>query len=153
MEDVGILARHFARKYALAEGRDNIGFSEAALQRLASYAWPGNVRELSNAVQRAVIMHRGDLIEAGDVEVGRGDEVRAPVAAGGDPWEPWMGLPLADAKAEASAAFTRRYLERKLADTGGNISRAAALAGMQRPNFKREMRKLGVSVAGEDDAD
>lgn len=151
MEDVTILARHFARKYALAEGLDDIGFSEGALQRLASYAWPGNVRELSNAVQRAVIMHRGQLIEANDIEVGRGDDVRPQSAPGDDPWEPWMGLPLTDAKAEATAAFTRRYLERKLADTGGNISRAAALAGMQRPNFKREMRRLAVVAAGEDE--
>lgn len=153
MEDVGILARHFARKYALAESRTGIGFSDAAMDRLLSYGWPGNVRELSNVVQRAVIMHRGDLIEASDIEVGRSDAPGAPARASADPWDAWMALPLADAKAEATAAFTRRYLERKLADTNGNISRAAALAGMQRPNFKREMRKLGVGVAGDEDAD
>lgn len=64
-EDILPLAEGFLKHYA-----DNrlLGFSTAAIEKLASYSWPGNVRELENCVQRACIIAVGSRVEAADIE-------------------------------------------------------------------------------------
>ena len=61
LSDVGLLAKHFLAGISAQEGQMR-RFAPAALAQLAAYTWPGNVRELRNAVQRAYVMARGDLI-------------------------------------------------------------------------------------------
>ena len=56
--DIAPLARHFAREFS----ETHVRFSPQALQCLLTHAWPGNVRELRNAIQRACLLCRGDVI-------------------------------------------------------------------------------------------
>ena len=65
--DIPLLAYSFLRKYAAENGRSIQGLGEDALQHLMIYPWPGNVRELENAIERAVVMCEGDLIEKDDL--------------------------------------------------------------------------------------
>ena len=65
--DVPLLAMHFLKKYAAENGRNVKGFSDESLDRMSKYAWPGNVRELENAVERAVVVCRGEEIAASDL--------------------------------------------------------------------------------------
>lgn len=65
--DIPLLAQTFVRKYALENDSDVNGFTQAALQHLMIYPWPGNVRELENAIERAVVMSDGDLIDIDDL--------------------------------------------------------------------------------------
>ena len=65
--DIPLLATFFLQRYAEENGRKLTGFSDAALERLSRYAWPGNVRELENAVERAVVVSRGDVIRPEDL--------------------------------------------------------------------------------------
>ncbi|HJZ94203.1 MAG TPA: sigma-54 dependent transcriptional regulator, partial [Gemmataceae bacterium] len=61
-DDIPTLAEHFCRKYTRA-GTASKRLSEAALDRLARYSWPGNIRELENVIERACVIHTGELIE------------------------------------------------------------------------------------------
>ncbi|HEY9163440.1 MAG TPA: sigma-54 dependent transcriptional regulator [Magnetovibrio sp.] len=63
-DDIIALARHFASKYAEANGLPARGLGEDAQEKLLSYTWPGNVRELENTMHRAVLLASGDTINA-----------------------------------------------------------------------------------------
>ncbi len=62
--DVMVLAEHFLQKFARENQRRIDGFSEAARAKVLSHSWPGNVRELENAMERAVVLSEGALVEA-----------------------------------------------------------------------------------------
>ncbi|MGH2445667.1 MAG: sigma-54-dependent transcriptional regulator, partial [Candidatus Limnocylindria bacterium] len=61
-EDIPLLVEHFLVKFRHAPGEIPTSISEEALQRLVDYDWPGNVRELENAIERAVVLSRGNPI-------------------------------------------------------------------------------------------
>ena len=65
--DLKRLAHHFLEFFAQQLGRKITGFSEDAWQAIVHYSWPGNIRELRNALERAVIVARGDKIERSDL--------------------------------------------------------------------------------------
>ena len=67
-EDVPLLARHFLRRANHQLGKRLASIEKAALRRLAEYGWPGNVRELENALQRASLQARGEVLTIHDVE-------------------------------------------------------------------------------------
>jgi len=103
------------------------GFTAAALQRLVTNPWPGNVRELENAVEKAVVMSRQDMITP---------DLLPPLGLAPD--SPLK--PLTEAKEE----FEKTYLKNVLQLTGGNISRAAQLAGRYRADFYKMLKKYGL---------
>ncbi len=129
--DVELLAREFWR---LAGGPGEP--PPALLARWAGSEWPGNVRELKNQVMRIVAL--------GDVPLEPDDDAPPSRATAHAPGEGDVldtivarGLPLAEARALAVQEFERRYLERILADHGGNVSRAAAASGIARRHLQR----------------
>jgi two-component system response regulator HydG len=67
-EDIGLLAQHFLRLYADKNRKNVVGISRAGLDLLEGYAWPGNVRELQHAMERAVVLARGDVLGPDDFE-------------------------------------------------------------------------------------
>ncbi len=69
-QDVPLLASAFLRRLAGAHGRRVTGFTPAAMGALEAAPWPGNVRELLHAVERAVILARGELVDVGDLPEG-----------------------------------------------------------------------------------
>jgi two-component system response regulator PilR (NtrC family) len=83
IEDIPVLAKHFADKYCKKFGKSSRPLSNDAIRMLMQYSWPGNVRELENAVERAVILGRNperiedqDFSIAGDIH-GAGSEVNS----------------------------------------------------------------------------
>ena len=66
--DVRLLAEEFLQRFSKEQGKDIKGFSEGAKEYLELYRWPGNVRELKNAIERAVILARGEEIEVTDLQ-------------------------------------------------------------------------------------
>ncbi|MGV8042434.1 MAG: sigma-54-dependent transcriptional regulator [Thermoanaerobaculaceae bacterium] len=129
-EDVPLLAAEFMRTLAAAAGAPPKRFSDEALARLQEHRWPGNVRELRNLVERLLIMAPGDEIRGVDVEP------HVPARA------PSPRLELLPLKA-ARERFEREYIESVLASTGGNMSRAARLLGLERSHLYRKLRSLG----------
>jgi len=67
-EDVGLLAQHFVRVYAEKNRRTVTGISQAAVEMLERYPWPGNIRELQHALERAVVLARGEVLGLEDFE-------------------------------------------------------------------------------------
>jgi two-component system NtrC family response regulator len=68
-EDIPLLVEHFLRKHAQRVGRKIERIEPAALERLQAYGWPGNVRELENAIERAVVLASGPVIDAGSISM------------------------------------------------------------------------------------
>lgn len=97
------------------------------MQKLTMYHWPGNVRELENAIEKAVIMSRQDMITP--------DLLPSITAVSDAPLKP-----LTEAKEE----FERGYLRSVLQLTNGNISRAAQFAGRYRADFYKMLKKYGL---------
>jgi two-component system nitrogen regulation response regulator NtrX len=140
-EDIPALVTHFAAQLARRRGRRPKTFTPAALSALAARRWPGNVRELQNLVERAVLMTPGAVVDAGDLPP---EDVGLPRRDGeGD------GVPLRPGQtlAEAREAFERRVVQKVLADTRGNVSRAAERLGLDRTTLHRRLRAWGLESA------
>ncbi|ACG71555.1 two component, sigma54 specific, transcriptional regulator, Fis family [Anaeromyxobacter sp. K] len=139
-EDVPLLAQHFLAKHARALRRELAGgFEPEALRRLAGYPWPGNVRELENAVERAVAVSSGDRVRVADLPA----EVAGAAPVGPEPAD-LAKLPYKEAVAEARDRTSREYLVALLAEFGGNVTRAAERAGMERESLHRLLRRYGL---------
>ena len=136
-EDVPLLAAHFLRVYAAENDRQVSGFSPRAMDLLTDYSWPGNVRELQNAVERAVVLCRGSVIEAEELPPSvRGSQL-APRAAAELPPE---GLDFRRAVAEFQMELIRAALQK----SGGVQRKAARLLGLSPTTFNEMVHRLGL---------
>ncbi len=66
-DDIPLLANYFLSKYNKRRGKDIKAISEQAMKALVEYDWPGNVRELENAIERAVVLSKEDIIKPSDL--------------------------------------------------------------------------------------
>jgi two-component system response regulator GlrR len=137
--DITPLAEHFLQRFTHDLNKDVRGFTPEALQRLMLYDWPGNVRELANVVERATVLSSTTLITPDMLLLGK-TELQSP-----------NQTELSTLR-EAREKFERKYLIQVLTTMKGNVSRAAELAGKDRAEFYRLLRKhalLPSSFKGE----
>jgi two-component system response regulator GlrR len=130
-EDIPLLAHYFLRKFNGEMNKSISGFSPKAMQRLMLHRWRGNVRELANVVERAVALARSGEITSEHLLLGA-EELRDSRHS---------PLPLNEAREE----FERAYLFQILTATGGNVSRAASVAGRYRAEFYKMLRKYDLN--------
>ncbi len=135
-EDVPLLVDHFNQHFSAAYGKQPKSFDPKAIEALQNYSWPGNVRELKNTVERVVIMHANSKVKPGDLP---------PFGEEAPPASSYRFPSFKD----ATDAYHREFIERKLAEADGNVSRAAELMGVDRSHLYRRMRALGINVRGE----
>jgi two-component system response regulator HydG len=146
LEDIPHIARRLLDRHARRVGRGGVTFSEPAMAALTAYPWPGNVRELQNAIEFALTLSKGEVIEAQHlpsyVPSQRESAARAPAKNG-----PGVNLdvPYSDARAEVLREFDRAYLEELMQATAGNLSAAARRSGIDRSNLRRMLRQLGLA--------
>jgi two-component system response regulator PilR (NtrC family) len=140
LEDIPLLAEHFLAKYAAQIGRSISGISPEAMRRLQAYLWPGNIRELENAVERAVALETGPMIEAGSLPEHVLSGVPAAVAGNGAEGLPPRGFDLERHVEE----IEREYIAEALRRAGGVKSRAAELLGMSFRSFRYYMKKYNL---------
>ncbi len=148
IDDVPLLAHHFLRRYADRLGKRVRTLSPEAIELLCGYRWPGNVRELENAIERAVVLCRGDAITPTDLPpavTGRTAPLVRESPAGADE-SAWLNQSYATAKESALRRFEKSYVEALMRACDNNISAAARKAGMDRSNFKRVLRKYRTDV-------
>jgi DNA-binding NtrC family response regulator len=126
-EDIEPLVEHFAREITGAPG---LPFSEATMAALRAHRWSGNVRELRNVVESALAM---GTVSLDGLASAAPDTSRAGAI-----------VPYRAARAEALAAFERRYLRSLIEATGGNASAAARAASMDRPYLLSLLRRHGL---------
>jgi DNA-binding NtrC family response regulator len=162
LEDVPSLATRFALRAAAEIGRDVVGIAPEALELLQRHAWPGNVRELQHAVERAVILSPGPLLEprafeaygfgltpsAGEMAAhGQHSPAPAPRGAPGAP---------GGSQAESGVLLTtfniaeaeHVLIQRALAAAGNNRTRAAELLGMSVRTLRNKLNGSGASKGG-----
>lgn len=128
--DIKLLANEFLTRFCQQNGKKIKGFHERAWEWILSHTWPGNVRELKNAVERAVIMARGEVIEADDI-------MPRHVRLGGE------NLPPLTVPAGSSLAETRRQLVlRTFASTSGDATRTGKIVGIAPEEVRAEIAAM-----------
>jgi DNA-binding NtrC family response regulator len=165
-DDVLLLANHYLQKFARSMQRELKRLGPDAILALRSYDWPGNVRELEHAIEHAVVLAQRDVISAADLPFSRSTAVLRDTAPqgpgpglsrgrervdgfsgaqgrGSSPsfFEELAGLPYAEAKRRVVASFDETYTTELLRRAGGNMSEASRLAGLDRSNFRRLLKK------------
>ncbi len=137
-DDAELLAQRTLERLARERGRAAVRFSDDAIERINTHRWPGNARELVNAVQRALILCKSDVIEPSDLALA--PPSAAPAAKGAN------GFAIDfDRGPHTIEAVERALLEQALARCDGNITQAARLVGMPRGSFRYRMEKAGLS--------
>jgi two-component system response regulator GlrR len=123
-EDIPLLANEFLTRLGTRYRRGRLAFSPEAMQLLVSAPWPGNVRQLLNVIEQAVALAATEVIPESLVRqaLDAGDTALTPLD-------------------EARRAFERDYLVRILKITGGNVTKAARLAGRNRTEFYRLLER------------
>ena len=133
LEDVPLLVDHFNERFAKAYGKKPKRFDADAIEAMQRYSWPGNVRELRNTIERVVIMHQNHRVGV------------KGLPAFGEAEPPASSYRFPSFK-EASDAYHREFIQRKLDEADGNVSRAAELMGIDRSHLYRRMKALGISA-------
>lgn len=133
-EDIPVLAAHFLREFTVAYGRKPKELSEEAVAALIRHHWPGNVRELRNLMERIVILYPQRRIDVRHLGLDGGRKPQNGRSA--------EGFGSLHAVKEAAE---REYILRKLEETGGNVTRASELLGLERSNLYRKMKALGIA--------
>jgi len=126
--DVQLIAREFLTRFAKDNGKKIDGFDDTALDWVNAYAWPGNVRELRNAVEKAVILARGNRITIEEITSRRHRAFTGEFSAS-------VTLPVGSSLAEAR----RQLVLRNFASSGGDLAKTAKVTGMSVPDVRAEL--------------
>jgi DNA-binding NtrC family response regulator len=145
-DDIPILVQTFLQLHGARLGR-TVRLTKEALSCLERYDWPGNVRELKNAIERGMVLCRGDELGVNDLpeEVVKGSPVLPKSGEGSTD----HGLSEKDFR-EAKRKFEIAYLRRQLAAHRWNISRTAATIGLHRQSLQERLRELGIRRPGQE---
>jgi transcriptional regulator with GAF, ATPase, and Fis domain len=130
-EDIPLLAEYFVRRYGARSGKSIAHLTPEAMALLTEHPWPGNIRELEHCIERAVALASGQVLTPEDLA----PELKASVDSA-----LFRGAPTLE-------EVKRRYLAHVLQETGGNISRAAGILGVERRSLQRMLRRYGLRTS------
>jgi len=136
-EDIPLLVEHLVQKHAARLGRPPLRLDAEATRAVLDRAWPGNVRELEHALERALLLARGESIAVSDLPPDPrpghdGDAGEGGYRAARDSWE-------------------KRYFQDVLEEASGSVAKAAELAGLHRSTLYEKLARMGL-LQGEADA-
>lgn len=143
------IARRLLEQFAARAGREGMGLSPESEEAIARHWWPGNVRELANAVQRGLMLCSTSTLTPQDLALAPGKgAVTSPAfvsgsvgGTGGDR----QGLVFDfENGVHRAADVERELIVQSLRHTGGNVSKAARLIGMQRSSFRYRIERYGL---------
>jgi len=132
--DIPLLVNRFIREFTQENEKTLQGLTSEAMEALSSYAWPGNVRQLRNAIERMVVLSRGDRLTLRDVPADVRETASGPT--GDSPVRPGKGGTLEDAE--------RSLIVQALEATGGNRAQAAKQLGISRRTLHRKLNEYGL---------
>jgi DNA-binding NtrC family response regulator len=124
-EDIPALAMHFLRQHSQRYRKTINNFEQPALQALVDHPWPGNIRELDHAVERGVLMTRGNIVRLTDLGLRLDRDSSSRVE---------------DMSLEEVEGF---LIKKAMARFGGNVSQAAKALGLSRSALYRRLEKYG----------
>ena len=125
-EDVPLLVEHFLEKFSAAMNKRITGVSPEAMELLQTHDWPGNVRELENAVERAMVVARGDRLDLHDFALSATATL------------PGMG-------GKSLRDMEREHILRVVEDCDGNQTQAARILGIDRVTLHSKLKAYGWS--------
>jgi len=132
--DILLLAHHFVKHFANRTGKEVVGVSDAAAEKLLSYSWPGNVRELRNAIERAVALTRFENLAVEDfpqkIRAYQSDQL---VVGTHDPSE-----------LVSMEEIERRYILHVLKTVKGNRTLAARILKLDRKTLYRKLQQYKI---------
>jgi two-component system response regulator HydG len=131
-EDVPLLVAHFVDKHALRLSRPPLQPDAAAMKALLDHPWPGNIRELEHAIERGLLLARGEAITLADLP----PELSAP---GQD-----AGAASEGRYRRARDAWERKFFEDLLREAAGSVGKAAELAGIHRSTLYEKLTRYGL---------
>jgi len=126
-EDIKLLADHFMKKFSLELNKEVAGFSDDAVDFLETRHWKGNIREFENAIQRAVLISRSDLIGKDDFMIE-------------------SNIFRSDTKGGSLRDMEMDLIMKTLNDTDGNKTRAAQLLGVSVRTIRNKLNEYGKNV-------
>src|SRR5437016_532653 len=132
LDEIPQLAELFLKKYCRDAKKPLMKFSQASIKKLVAHRWPGNVRELQNAVERAVVLKTGDVVEPEDLPLQPMD-LSSEESAG-------MDLPFH----ESVEHHKQQIIKRALARAGGSQTQAAELLSLQRTYLARLIKQMEI---------
>ncbi|MDR3153405.1 MAG: sigma-54 dependent transcriptional regulator [Deltaproteobacteria bacterium] len=149
-DDILPLARHFVSQYASKNKKNVTGLDQGAQAAVMAHSWPGNIRELQNAMERAVILAKGELVAAADMSIrsfapssgGQARQAPAFPQAGAaylrpPSWGPSaVSLKLRDSECEK--------IKEAMNICGGNKTKASEMLGVTRKTLTAKLRKCGL---------
>jgi DNA-binding NtrC family response regulator len=132
-EDIPLLATHFTQKYARM-GESPKQISPEAMTVLLTSRWPGNIRELENAIERACVTSRDNVIQPENLpaELLNPSPMKLPFPIS-------LDRPLPALKREVVAHLEHQYIRKVLLKTRGNVGRCAKLCGLSRRSMSAKI--------------
>jgi len=148
IDDLQLLVEHFLAERDAADKMSLFG--PDVLEQMKRYDWPGNVRELRNYVERKVVLeHHIEALGASHLSETRSEPPDGGARTGrGAAPAPGVELPFKEAKDQVIADFERAYLSDLLRWAGGNVSKAARKAQLDRMHLHRLFQRYGLRSAG-----
>lgn len=130
IEDIPLLANHFLKYYSGKYGKTVTKISEAAMVRMSKHPWPGNIRELQHALERAIILSAGSVLQPEDFNFNSTTSKEADQQLNLDQYN----------LDEVEKLLIRKVLKKY----NGNITQAAAELGLTRSSLYRRLEKHGL---------
>lgn len=138
-EDIPELANQILSSYIESGKAPFIHFSTAALNTLRNYDWPGNLTQLTSVVHSLALTCTGNEISADVVQQALTPPLPAAMTVAPD-------IPLNVSLREARDLFEKNYFEKLIDQEGGNMTRVAERAGLERTHLYRKIKTLGIKL-------
>ncbi len=143
--DIPLLINEFIERLVRRHGFKKLNFTPEALRVLQNYPWPGNVRELKNFVERMLIMFGGKSVGPDKLPP---EIANAPQIERHDSQEQ-LPLPLPEGQVDfkqARAEFEAQFLEAKLKEFEGSVSKLAEAVGLERSSLYRKLKAYNIQT-------
>ena len=127
IDDIPLLLDYFLQRYASKYKRNGIKVDKTVISKLKKYPWPGNIRELQHAVERALILNEGKVIQSAELFI-----------------NDMNPLPKKETGPLTLDEMEKQFIHQSLMENGGNVTDTARTLGMTRTALYRRMRKHGL---------
>ncbi len=125
--DIPLLLDYFLQRYAAKYKRNGIRVDKSVINKLKKYPWPGNIRELQHAVERALILNDGKVIQSPELLI-----------------NDMNPIPKKDTGPMTLDEMEKQFIHQSLMENGGNVTDTARALGMTRTALYRRMKKHGL---------
>jgi DNA-binding NtrC family response regulator len=126
-DDIPLLTEHFLHRYGQKYKRTGMKIDKSVMTKMKNYPWPGNIRELQHAIERAVILNEGKIIQSTELLIGSTSSLAK---------QENTPLTLDD--------MEKQFIIQSLKDHDGHVSNTAKTLGMTRTALYRRMKKHGI---------